>query len=168
MHANRIESAVDMEGRALEAPDLGMLVLETGAKRVGNAALADARLAADIDGEAFARIMDAAPFVEQGLHFGATPDERLSDFLAALRTGQAPYPVGMDGKRDALEALRAHILVIEDSAGKLAHLGTHRDGAGLCNALQTRGEIHRLADRRATVGGDHDDAGRDADAHLDP
>ena len=127
-----------MKGRTLEAPDLRVLVLEAGAERIGDAALADARLAADIDGEALARIVDAPPFVEQRLHLGAAPDERLVVALAALGGGKAQYMVKMYGHGDALEAARAHIPVVEDIAGELAHLGTHHDGAGLSRALQTR------------------------------
>ncbi len=172
MGPDRIEGAVEMERRALEAQDLDILALEPRAQGIGDAALADSRLTAQVDGRTLMSVLDMAPLPEQAVHFVDTADQRrtlpLGRYRRSLRRrAEAADPIDMNRLRDALQGLRALILIVEGCACQLADLGTHHHAARLRHRLQAGGQIHRLADRGLAVGRNHDNTGGDADADTE-
>ena len=166
----RPERAVHVVRRALQAQRARALAFEALAQRAERAALADAGLAREQHHLALA-VLRERPALEQQADLLLAADERgqallrgrlepargLADTDDAVRTRRL---------RDALELRLAEVNVVEAAAREAPHALAHDDVVGRRDALQPRREVHRLAER-TFLGRRHDDqAGRDADAHL--
>ena len=164
--------AVQVVRRALHAHRARALALQALAQRAEDAALADARLAGEQHHLALA-VLRQRPALEQQPDLLLAPDQRREAPLrgrveAARRLADADDAQRLGRLGDALERDPAERLVLEAAAGQPLHHGADGDLPGLRDALQSRGQVHRLADRALLARRDHHQPRGDADAHREP
>ena len=143
------EGAVQIIRRALVSQRLRTPTLQPFTQRAQDAALADARLSGQQHHLTFA-VLSQRPALEQQPDLLLAPHERREPSLggsleAAGGFAHAHDSISMSGLGDALQMLLAQVLVIEAAASQSVYPRTHHDAAGLRDALQSGGQIHRLA-----------------------
>ena len=175
---DRVERAVDIIGRGMQAQAGRVLRLDPAAQFAEDAALADARLARQQHHLAFA-VLRQVPALHQQAEFVLAADKTGQPaaphrFEAALGCRHPRDRPGLDRLGETLDLVPAERAQLEPIANQPARgRGDHHRG-GLGQRLQSRGQVRRLADHRLLLCGtfadeiaDHDQPGGDADADLE-
>src|SRR3981081_3835627 len=168
----RIEGAVDEEGRALKpqrAHAFGPQALE---ERTGNATLAEARLTRQQHRLAGAPIADRLPALEQRLHLVGPSDKgrhRLPDdgVKPAGRRADPQHIVRARGRGNAFQVQLTQILIVELPAREPVDPVAHHDASRLADPLQPGRPVPGFAPDIALAGRHHDDSSGNADSHSE-
>ena len=165
-----------MVGRATEGDARQPLGAHRAAQRVDERRLADPWLAADENDLAVALFLGLLPGAAQQPDLLVTADEReirrRGFELRVLLLAQAGDAPDLNRFGDAFERMRAEPLAGKDVADEIVRSGADQNGVGTGEALQTGGEVGRVADDRLLARGafadrlaDHHEPARDTDAH---
>ena len=175
---DREERTVPMMWRAKIAQPHMRLAAKTLGERLGKARLADPWLGRDQYDPAVA-LARLTPAAQQQVEFFLATDEwrfaRAQRLEAAGDAALAEHLPHLSGAGKALKVLPAEIAHLEQAADMPARRVRDDDRIGSGQTLQPSGEIwgltnDRLLPRRtgAEQVADHDQAGRDAEPHLEP
>src|SRR5262249_36385832 len=148
----RVERAVDVVGRALQAQARYVLRLETAAQLAEDAAFADARLTRQQHDLAFA-VLHQVPALEQQAELLLAADKTgqpaaAHRFEAALGRRRPLNRPGLDRLGETLDLVPAERLQPEEVADQPARGRGDHHRAGLGQSLQPGGQVRRLADHR--------------------
>ena len=120
----------------------------------------------------------SGPAPQQDFEFFFAPDEcsqsdRVQRLKAAFHRTRPQCRPGPDWSRDTLEFFGAEIIKLEKIAEKPSRTFGNNHGVRLCDTLQARGQVRRLADNRLFLSrprsdevADHDQPSRNADTGL--
>jgi hypothetical protein len=174
---DRVQRAVGVVGRAMEAQAGCVIGFETPAQLAQHPALADARLAGKQHHLAFA-ILRQLPALDQQAEFVLAADKTgqpaaAHGFEAALGCRYPRDRPGLDRLGQTLDRVPAECLQPKQIADEPARGGADHHGARLGQGLQPRRQVRRLADHRLLLRGaladqiaDHHETGRYAGANL--